>query len=329
MTRAVACAVAAAIVACAGVAHAHEFAPGVLELRVATRSDGTEVALALRVGLPSANLVSVELPSDCRPLAAPTTERDDRHATTRWAVRCAAASLAGRVIRLRGLDAAGIDLIVRAQLADGALVERLVRAGSPSLELPATASWRDTARDYLIAGVGHILFGADHLLFVICLLIAARARHLRARAAILTAFTIGHSITLCLAATELVRLPQSPTEVLIALSIALLAATLVRTAASPPLPYLLASGFGLVHGLGFAGALHELGLPDGQAAPALVAFNIGIELGQLAFAAAALAIAGVASRLASARVTTAGRTAVCYAAGAMAMYWAVERVLAI
>src|SRR5262249_26247286 len=142
--------------------------------------------------------------------------------------------------------------------------------------------------DYTRLGVEHILSGADHLLFVLGLVLLAPA--LGAVARTVTAFTVGHSVTLSLVVLGALTVPAGPAELLIALTVLVLAVELTRTHASllGRRPWAMAAGFGLLHGLGFAGALRETGLPLGDIPLALFAFNLGIEAGQLAFVAALL-----------------------------------------
>ena len=146
-------------------------------------------------------------------------------------------------------------------------------------------------RAYVGLGVEHILFGIDHLLFVLCLLLLVR--RLRQLLATITAFTLAHSITLAAATLGFIRVPTAPVEATIALSIVFLASELVRDEGRRGVvaryyPWLVAFSFGLLHGLGFAGALAEVGLPQGEIPLALFAFNVGVELGQLAFVTAVL-----------------------------------------
>src|SRR6185295_4271413 len=143
----------------------------------------------------------------------------------------------------------------------------------------------DVAASYLRLGIEHILTGFDHLLFVLglCLLIAGRRPLLWT----LTAFTAGHSVTLSLAALGFVHVPQAPAEAAIAVTIVILARELARPSTTPRLlrrrPWAMAALFGLLHGLGFAGALADIGLPAGDIPLALFSFTVGIEIGQIAF----------------------------------------------
>ena len=177
-------------------------------------------------------------------------------------------------------------------------------------------------------GIEHILTGPDHLLFVFgLLLLLATTTGLLVQT--ITAFTLGHSITLSAAALGLTSVPSRPVEVLIAVSVLALAVELARDSDRPTLmrrfPWVIALGFGLLHGFGFAGALAEAGLPPGDIPLALVSFNAGIELGQLAFVATVLAAAALAARWLPALAPRAHRPAV-YGMGILAAFWCFERV---
>jgi hydrogenase/urease accessory protein HupE len=186
------------------------------------------------------------------------------------------------------------------------------------------------ARTYLALGVEHILTGFDHLLFVLALLLIVKSA--RRIVATVTAFTVAHSLTLAAATLGFVHLPQPPVEAAIALSIAFVAAEIVhgldgRPGLTARAPWLVAFAFGLLHGLGFAGALAEIGLPQSAIPLALLCFNLGVELGQLAFVVALLACLALARR---ARIPwpRAARPLPAYAIGALAMFWVIERVAA-
>lgn len=183
---------------------------------------------------------------------------------------------------------------------------------------------------YVGLGVEHILFGVDHLLFVSCLLLLVR--DIRKLLATVTAFTLAHSITLAAATLGYVRVPAAPVEATIALSIVFLASELARgeadrSAATRSYPWLVAFSFGLLHGLGFAGALAEVGLPQREIPLALFSFNIGVELGQLAFIAAVLSLVLIArpSRL---RLPSWSAGAAGYAIGSVAAFWVFARLAA-
>jgi hydrogenase/urease accessory protein HupE len=250
--------------------------------------------------------------------------------TTRWRVDCGAEGLVGKRIGVDGLAFAKTDALVRLELADGRALDTVLRAREPELVVPAREAHLWLASRYVTLGVEHILTGYDHLLFVFgLLLLAAGTRQLIAT---ITAFTLGHSVTLTLAVLDVARVPAAPVEVLIAFSIFVLAVELARgdRAETSTLmqrrPWLMALAFGFLHGLGFAGTLRAAGLPA-QAIPlALFGFNVGIELGQLAFVLAVLALTALA-RPATRRLPAWTTAVPVYAMGSLAACWVIERAL--
>ena len=202
----------------------------------------------------------------------------------------------------------------------------------------APGAW-EVAATYLRLGIEHALFGFDHLLFVLALVILVR--DWRRVALTVTAFTVAHSMTLAAATLGLVDVPGPPLEAAIALSIVLVAVEIVNARRGTPAltarrPWLVAFGFGLLHGFGFAGALAEVGLPHHAIPLALLFFNLGVEIGQLSFVAVVLAVVwlfrrAMALRLESALVQrTVDQLDVigAYAIGALAAYWLIERTSA-
>jgi len=307
------------------VASAHPLAPALLELR--ELGEG-RVAVTWKTSRYRATGSDVEplLPEDCSALRAPQSVVDADSLVLTWEVRCAH-PLVGQRFAVSGLGPAGIDALVRVTLADGRVVRGVVRAAAPDFLVPAREQPLAIARAYVAIGIEHILNGFDHLLFVAGLMLLVRGR--RRLLETITAFTVGHSITLTLATLDLVRLPSRPIELLIALSIFVLAVELTRDAAAPPTllrrrPWLMALAFGLLHGFGFAAALREVGLPAGDVPLALFSFNLGIELGQLAVVAALLLAAAALARLPLRWPRWAPQVPV-YVIGSLAAYWCFER----
>jgi hypothetical protein len=182
---------------------------------------------------------------------------------------------------------------------------------------------------YGVLGVRHILDGVDHLLFVLGLFLLVRSG--RALVGTITAFTIAHSLSLVLATWGVVTLPSRPVEALIAASIVLVAREVARRPDAKPTiagqqPWAVAFAFGLVHGLGFAGALAEIGLPPAHAALALLAFNVGVEVGQLLFVTVLFFVALPFRRVL--RHAPSLRLLPAYAMGTIAVAWVIERVQA-
>ena len=249
--------------------------------------------------------------------------------TERWTIR-RAGGLAGGEIGITGLPAGITDVLARVERLDGtAQVERLVPA-RPRFVVETPLTGAGVSRTYLMLGVHHILEGVDHLLFVAALMLVVGS--LRRLLVTITAFTLAHSLTLAAATLGLVRVPQAPVEAVIALSIVVVAAEIVRGLNGRPgltarAPWVVAFAFGLLHGFGFAGALAEVGLPPRAIPLALVFFNVGVELGQLVF------VAGIwAALLALGRLNRPWplwlRALPAYAIGSVAMFWVIERTLA-
>ncbi len=219
---------------------------------------------------------------------------------------------------------------MRVVFLDGSSWVRRLTPQQPAATIPPLQSGWSVAALYLNLGVEHILLGIDHLLFVLGLIIITGGTWLLVKT--VTAFTVAHSITLALATLGYVHVPPAPVEALIALSIVFVAVEIVRLhqgqeGLTARAPWLVAFGFGLLHGLGFAGALSEVGLPARHIPVALLFFNVGVEVGQLAFIAAVLGLMALARWIRFARPRWADM-AIPYAVGSIAMFWVIERVAA-
>jgi hypothetical protein len=252
--------------------------------------------------------------------------------TERFTVRVGALPLAGATVRFEGAGRAAARVVVDVIRVDGRRLTMPVTGAPWSLEVAAAPSTVAVAAGYTWLGIEHIAFGFDHALFVLglVLLVPGWGR----LAWTVTGFTLAHSVTLACAVLGLWRLPSAPVEIVIALSIVFLAREVLRAdAGAPPSiavrrPWLVAGAFGLLHGFGFAGALAEVGLPDDAVPLALASFNAGVELGQLALVAGALA-ALAALRRGWASPPTWARAAVPAAMGAVAAGWCLERAAAL
>ena len=310
-------------------AYAHEVRPAYLELRQ-TASE-TYSALWKVPGLGD-NLrlgIYVELPAGCTNLSEPRASMLNNAYSERWSLKCAG-GLAGGTINIAGLAATATDVLVRLERLDGTTQVTLLTPSAPSFIVEAAPRALQVARTYLVLGVEHILGGIDHLLFVLALLIVVKGT--RRLIATVTAFTVAHSLTLAGATLGFVHVPGPPVEAAIALSVLLLAAELARLQRGEPSltsrwPWVVAFSFGLLHGFGFAGALTAVGLPQVDVPLALFAFNVGVELGQIAFIAAVLAILSLARR--AVRSPSAERLALhgaSYAIGILAAFWFFERL---
>jgi hydrogenase/urease accessory protein HupE len=233
-------------------------------------------------------------------------------------------------LSMEGVGKAYSAALVKVYWLDGQFRVYTLTAGQPSVHLYGAADDKrgmgEIAKAYVLLGVEHILSGVDHLLFVIGLLFLVGFN--RRLLWTITAFTAAHSLTLASSALGFLVLRSPPVEASIALSIVLVAAEALHTqqTLSRRWPALVAFLFGLVHGLGFAGALKEIGLPEGHMLVALLTFNVGVEIGQLMTVAAAWALWRMASRWPQVALA---RTAMLYGIGAVASFWAWARVAAI
>ena len=208
--------------------------------------------------------------------------------------------LPGQRISFVGLQATITDVLVRVKLADGTVTTTFVKPARPWVDVQAEASSFDVAKSFIMEGIWHILFGFDHLLFVLALMMIVRSK--RSLLLTITAFTVAHSTTLTVATLGWFTLPSGPVEIMIAFSIALVAGEIImmkrgKTSLAIISPWVVAFAFGLLHGFGFSGALTSIGLPQGDIPLALFCFNIGVELGQLMFVALILVIVALVRRI--------------------------------
>ena len=315
------------VAALPAVAMAHPLAPALLELRA--NAQGYEVLWRTPVAQVRGAQIAPQLPPDCAALGPVRREiRDNEALELRWAVACE--KLAGKSISVTGLEGSGINVVLRIEERDGRVVSGLLDVRHPQLVVPEPGSRSERFAGYFSLGVEHLLTGLDHVLFVLGLLLLVRGWGPLVRT--VTAFTLGHSLTLAAATLGFVRISPALTELGISLSLVTVALAILRPAAAPSLlqrqPASIALGFGLLHGLGFAGALSGIGLPQNEIPASLLAFNLGIEAGQLVLVAAALTLAALACRWATppwAGATVLTRGVPAYIIGSLAVCWCIER----
>jgi len=202
-------------------------------------------------------------------------------------------------------------------------------AANPIAEIAEKPSGWTVAQTYFVTGIEHILFGFDHLLFVVALVLLLGGAWTVAKA--VTAFTVAHSITLIGTTLGFFGLPQRPVEAVIALSIIFLAVEIIKRKPGRPrlserAPWIIAFLFGLIHGFGFAGALSEIGLPESDIPTALLTFNLGVEAGQLAIVFGSLAVLWLLKRYTEKMMKPVIITAT-YTIGITASFWFIERLL--
>jgi hydrogenase/urease accessory protein HupE len=307
-------------------AGAHEIRPGYLDL---TETGVNLFDMTWKVPALGAYHLAIEprFPDFCHIVGEPIAIETEGAFLENGRLRCDRA-LGGSVIEIKGLEATVTNVLLHLAFADGTVQTALLSPRTTSFTVAAKPSTLEVSKTYLQLGVEHILTGLDHLLFVLCLILLVR--DIRKLLATVTAFTVAHSITLAAATLGLVNVRAAPVEATIALSIVFLASELLhsptsRSGITRTYPWLVAFTFGLLHGLGFAGALAEIGLPYGEIPLALFSFNAGVELGQLAFIAAVLLLNYVAHQLVHSMPKWAPRVA-AYATGCIAAYWVFERL---
>jgi hydrogenase/urease accessory protein HupE len=308
---------------------AHPLDPALLDLEEGANGTLQVLWKVPNLRVPGSHVEPV-LPDGCRPTGTPEAVDDGVSVSMRWAVHCPA-GLIGQRVGVDGLGVAGTDALVRVALADGRLFRAVVSPRRPQVTVPERPDWLSVFRDYARMGTEHIWSGIDHLLFVFGLILLVTTTRLLIET--ITAFTVGHSMTLSLAVLGVAPFPQRPMEVLIALTIFVLAVELARESPAPTLmrryPWAMAALFGLLHGFGFAGALRQVGLPSGEIGTALCGFNVGVELGQLAFVLSVLALRAVVRPLLTARVPERVSRIPVYAMGSLAAFWCFERAAAL
>jgi len=221
------------------------------------------------------------------------------------------------------------DALLRYQSTNGITQAARLTPANPAAVIMQKADRWQVARTYFVTGVEHILMGYDHLLFVLCLVLLLNGAW--RVAATVTAFTIAHSLTLVATTLELISVPGPPVEASIALSIVFLAVEILKRKPgelrlSERFPWVVAFLFGLLHGFGFAGALAEIGLPQGEVPMALLTFNLGVEAGQLVIVAVAMLVLWALRRF-NALYAARAQIVSAYAIGSIAFMWLLQRVL--
>ena len=292
-------------------------------------------------------------PAHCREAGRALPELTAAALLERWTIDCGPEGLGAAPIEIAGLPRTLTDVLLRVRFADGASVDHLLRPEAPRVEVSPAGGGGMAVPAYLRLGVEHLLFGFDHILFVVGLMFLVR-RPLQL-VQVVTAFTAAHSITLALSTLGVLTLSQRPVEAVIALSILYLAVELARGAGRAAgaggaadsggadgasgtagsggegsslarSPWAIAFGFGLLHGFGFAGALADIGLPEQARAMALLLFNVGVEIGQLMVVGVLLTLL-YGLRVGRMPLPAAAVQAPIVVMGAVSAYWFLERVL--
>ena len=293
------------------------------------QTDTERYSVLFKSPLRGAGQPTIKFPSHCESLAEKSTRVIANASLRQWEIQCPG-GLVGERIAISGLSEQLPEVLARLANLDGTSEVSRMTVSAPSFVVADQADALSVSFSYFKLGVEHILLGVDHLLFVFALLlIVDRGKRLLIT---ITAFTVAHSITLALATLNIVHVPPAPVEAVIALSIVFVARELLRLQQGRPSltackPWLVAFSFGLLHGLGFASALREVGLPHTHIPTALLFFNIGVEAGQLLFVALIVIGWRVLSNWKLPQSFWIKRVPP-YAIGSIAMFWVFERLSA-
>jgi hypothetical protein len=308
-------------------ANAHESRPAYLEIK--ETAPGQYAVLWRTPVLAGMRLpVVLQMPDGVRNLKDPLVqELADSLLERRW-IETGPDGLAGRRIDIAGLQLTITDALVRVELLDGRTMQMIARPSQPWVEIAASQSRWQVMGTYIVEGIRHILFGTDHLLFVLGLLLIVKDGWMLVKT--ITAFTLAHSITLAIATLGYASAPALPLNAAIALSILFLGPEIVRvwrgeTSFTIRHPWVVAFAFGLLHGFGFASVLTSAGLPRADLPPALLSFNVGVEIGQLGFVVLILAMAR-SFRVLEIDWPRWAQALPGYTVGALGAFWTLQRV---
>jgi len=329
LRRFAACVAAVLLLLLAGMpaARAHEARPAYLEIKESAPGQyallwRTPVLAGVRLPL------VLSLPEGVKDLKPPVIqELTDSLVERRW-IDAGPNGLAGQRIEIKGLQFTITDALVRFEWLDGRTVQSIVRPSQPWVEIAASQTPWEVTGTYVSEGIRHILFGADHLLFVLGLLLIVGNRWMLVKT--VTAFTVAHSITLAIATLGVADVPALPLNAAIALSILFLGPEIVRvwrgqTSFTIRHPWVVAFAFGLLHGFGFATAMTSAGLPRQELPLALLSFNVGVELGQLGFVVLVLALER-SFRVLQVHWPRWVQALPGYVVGSLGAFWTIQRV---
>lgn len=314
---------------------AHDARPNYIQI-TETQARIYSVSWKVPASVPGGALPYPTLPSDCIAERQAAWQQAAAEYVGQQRFVCES-GLSGRVVGIEfPVINPSLSTLYKIKFISGEEHLRILKPDETSWRIPDAENRFSVATQYTALGVEHIWLGIDHLLFVACLLFIARTP--RRLLITITGFTIAHSLTLAMSTLDLVRVPTPPVEAAIALSVVFMAWEIVRgdkTSLAFRYPTVVSSTFGLLHGLGFAAVLRDIGLPQTELPTALLFFNIGVEIGQILFILA-LVIAFAVLRQFMVRLPhtkSAGdvkwpslTVPASYIIGCLASYWMVERV---
>jgi len=306
---------------------AHELQPSSLEIQQLS-SDRYQLIWRAPIYYGNTHPATLKLPDNWQTIGEAVVSRLKDSHLHRLIFTVPNENIDGSVIRIPGLEATITDVFVRITWLDGTQTTAMARPNQPWFEIQAQRSSWQIAGDYTVLGIDHILSGYDHLTFVLALILIVSSWRLLLWT--ITAFTLAHSITLASATIGLINLPGPPIEATIALSILFLARELIilkkgGSSLTARYPWMVAFVFGLLHGLGFAGALVDVGLPQNEIPLALLMFNVGVEIGQLVFVAIIIVLIALVHKIRREWPVWLQQLP-AYGIGSVAAFWFVERI---
>jgi len=316
------------ILSLSGAALAHESQPGSVDIKQLA-GNRYEVIWKAPIYYGKRHPARLELPEHWQTVVEPTERLIADAHVYRRVVAIEDPGVHGSMVRFPGLEGTITDVFVRLNRLDGTTMTAVVRPTKPFAELRGERSWHTTAAEYIGLGFHHILQGIDHLLFVLGLLLIVKGRMMLLKT--ITSFTVAHSLTLGIATLGYASAPLPPLNAAIALSILFLGPEIVRswrgeTSLTIRYPWVVAFLFGLLHGFGFASGLSTTGMPRAELPPALLFFNVGVELGQLVFVFIALALVR-SFRILQVRWPRWVEALPGYAVGSLGAYWTIQRTV--
>ena len=305
---------------------AHESQPGAVEI-TELGNNRYEVIWKAPIYYNKPHPAHLKMPDSWQVVTPQTQRRDGNAIIFTTIVSIEDGQLNGSILRFPGLDATITDVLIRTKLADGSTMVTIARPTKPWAELRGERPWHETAQEYLFLGFHHILLGIDHLLFVLGLLLIVNSRMMLFKT--ITSFTLAHSLTLGAATLGYAQVPLPPLNAAIALSILFLGPEIIRakrgqTSVTIRYPWLIAFGFGLLHGFGFASGLSTTGMPTAELPWALLWFNVGVELGQLLFVFVMLGLVW-SFRVLQVHWPLWVRWLPGYTVGSLGAYWTIQR----
>ena len=299
-------------------AYSHEFNPAHLVINQSYQDQNTYQASWMYPVKNIGKRAEIILPSFCTTVSKEPYIKN-KYIVEQITINCSQA-INGSSIQIKDLSVL-TDALVTINFIDSTF-EGIVNVQNPEIEIPVENQYYPTA--YLYLGFDHLLDGLDHILFIFGLLfcISGFVNIIKT----ITAFTIAHSLTLGLSVLDIISLPQATVEALIALTIIYLATEISKNRKIINTPWFMAFGFGLLHGLGFAGALNEIGIANSQMLLSLLFFNIGIELGQIALIPIPLSLIYISKQF---NYINQVKVIMSLAVGGMGFYWFIDRVIGI